>query len=288
MENLTDRQSRQLQSIEKKRHLLASLMRIARDISGHSHSLSNAQLLARPSQNYPPKAQEFKRQVDRYLLLLQEPDLKLRSPKYDQQSSLLLDALMEFVDIAEQQVERDQAPDEFTDDMQHQLKEFGLVTKVAVVLRILLQEYGVILPPVKFSVPQEWLGEQITLLNDTNHHLRLKASDKIAEVLLDIVSLQSDETLPPTLRDTLEYVHDAMTENLEYLEHGGNMAHLPYEFEALEITELPEETIRNHLEQKQTISVQAKVENTEQKLKFNEKMKLWLNTPWSKRWRDLE
>ena len=73
---------------------------------------------------------------------LQEDDLLIRSDKYDHQSSHLLDALLEFIDLTRAQVTEREEPKAFSDEVREQLSEFGDVTKVAIVLRLLLQDIG--------------------------------------------------------------------------------------------------------------------------------------------------
>lgn len=281
----------QHQTFERKRLLLASLIRVAQDVVGHTHSLQDVLLLARPSQTYPAKVEKYKLEVKKSLFFMEEPELKLRSDKYDAQCSLLLDALLEFVELTQLQIEDEKVPDEFTDDVRSQFDEFKIVTRTAIVIRLLLQELGLQLSPVKFSFPQEWIGEHIASLNETNHHIRLQAIDKVAELILDAENMLANPELPDTTRQGLEYVQHAMKANLAFLEHGGNIEKLPYEFESLEITHIPPETLHDYLDkerQKQEVQATLDQEAHQQKMKFNQKLKLWLNTPWETRWRDLD
>lgn len=280
----------QLEQFEHKRALLSSLIRVAQDVVGHTHSLQDVLLLARPSQNFPSKVHHYKEHVEKAILFMDELQLKNRSKKYDSQSSHLLDALLEFIEITQLQVEEERTPSEFSDDIRFQLDEFKTVTQSAIVIRLLLQDLGLILPPVKFSFPQEWIGEQIASLNETNHHIRMKAVDKVAELIYDAEHILERSDLPDATKDALEYVQHAMKENLEHLEHGGNIEILPYEFEELELTAIPQAALGDYLAEKEAkeAALHPEHEEHEQKMSFNKKLKLWLNTPWETRWRDLD
>lgn len=281
----------QQEDFERKRLLLASLIRVAQDIVGHTHSLHDALLLAKPSQIYPAKVEKYKQDVDKIILFLEEQQLKSRSKRYDAQCSHLLDALLEFIELSQIQVEEDHTPNEFSEEVHQQFDEFRHVTRTAIVIRILLQELGIMLPPVQFSFPQEWIGEHITSLNETNHHIRLKAIDKVAELIFDAEKMLNNPELPESTRQGLEYVQHAMKANLSYLEHGGNIEKLPHKFESLEMTSIPPETLHDYLDKERIKQAEQEAldqEEHQQKMKFNQKLKLWLNTPWDIRWRDLD
>jgi len=276
----------------KKRELLASLIRVTQDLGGHTHSLQNILLLARPSQIYPSKVQHYKEQLDYQIRTLQETQLLKRSDKYDSQTSHLLNALLEFIYLIQQQVDGDEEPDEFSDEVGVQLDEFDAITKTTIGIRIVLQNMGVFLPPVKFGLPQEWISEHIASLNETNHKLRLTVKDRIAELVYDAEHLLLNENFPSSIRENLSYVQESMKVNLEYLFHGGNISHLPFDFESLDITAIPASNIHEHYVQQH--AAQQAEENShqvmpsEKKPGFNDKLKRWLNTSWKTRWRDLD
>ena len=275
----------------KKRELLASLIQVTQDLGGHTHCLQDMLLLARPSQEYPSKVQHYKDELDYQIRTLQEKQLLKRSDKYDSQTSHLLNSLLEFINLIQQQVNSDEEPNEFSDEVGLQLDEFDAVTKATIGIRIVLQNMGVFLPPVKFGFPQEWISEHIASLNETNHKLRLKVKDRIAELVYDAEHLLLNENLPASIRENLSYVQESMKVNLEYLFHGGNISHLPFDFESLDITATPTSTIHEHYIQQQAAQ-EAKENSTqeipEKKPGFNDKLKRWLNTSWKTRWRDLD
>jgi len=282
----------QCSQFNKKRELLASLIRVAQDMNGHTHSLQDILLLARPSQQYPKKVHHYTDQLDYQIQTLEEPQLLKRSNKYDTLTDLLLNSLLEFIDLTQQQVNADEEPNAFSEEVEGQLNEFDAVTKKSIGIRIILQNKGIFLPPVKFGFPQEWISEHIESLNETNHNLRLKVKDRIAELIYDAQQLLLNESLPTSIRDNLSYVQDSMKVNLEYLFHGGNISHLPYEFESLDITAIPEPTMHEHLAQKNAALLAEKnkqqEKTSETKPGFNDKLKRWLNTSWKKSWRDLD
>lgn len=284
----------QIQDFERKRELLASLVRVAQDLNGHTHALHDVQLLAKPSQQFPSKVLTYKDELSPSVREMDDPQVKQRSERYDQQTAHLLDALLEFIDITQKQVSIDEEPSEFSDEARLQLDEFKQVSHTAVALRILLQDLGMFLPAVKFSFPQEWIGEQINSLNATNHNLRDKAKDRIAELILEAEEILSHRAIPQTTKDALSYAQHAMMLNLEFLEHGGSIEKLPHDFEELELNSLPESTVNAYIEEKKIpvlddiVKDPTMEEDDPSKLSFNNKVKLWLNTSWKTRWRDLD
>ena len=284
----------QLLNFERKRELLASLIRVAQDLNGHTHALHDVQLLAKPSQQFPAKVYHYKDELSASIREMSDSQVKNRSARYDTQTAHLLDALLEFIDITQHQVTIDEEPSEFSDEAKFQLEEFKQVSHTAVALRILLQDLGIFLPAVKFGFPQEWIGEQIDSLNQTNHSLREKSKDRIAELILEAEEILSKKMLPQVTLDGLAYAQHAMMLDLEFLEHGGSIEKLPYAFEELEINSLPDSTVNAYIEENKIPTLDEIVKDPshetdpDARLGFNKKLKLWLNTPWKTRWRDLE
>jgi hypothetical protein len=284
----------ELLNFEHKRELLASLIRVAQDLNGHTHALHDVQLLAKPSQTFPSRVTHYKDELSPSVREMDDTDIKNRSGRYDTQTVHLLDALLEFIDIVQHQVTVDEEPSEFSDEARAQLDEFKQVSHTAVALRILLQDHGLFLPAVKFGFPQEWIGEQISALNHTNHSLREKSKDRIAELIIEAEALLASKSLALATKDALSYAQHAMMLDLEFLEHGGNIEKLPYDFEELEINALPKDTVNTFIEENKIPTLDDIVkdpsnEETNQATKsFNNKLKLWLNTPWKTRWRDLD
>lgn len=283
----------QIQEFEKKRELLASLIRVAQDLNGHTHALYDVQLLAKPSQKFPSRASHYKDELGPSIREMDDSQIKLRSERYDHQTAHLLDALLEFIDITQHQVTIDEEPSEFSDEARFQLDEFKQVSHTAVALRILLQDLGVFLPAVRFGFPQEWIGEQIEDLKHTNHNLRDKVKDRIAELILEAEEMLCSKKLPAATHDSLAYAQHCMMLNLEFLEHGGNIEKLPHDFEELELNSLPENAVNTYIEERipvleDIVKDPTAEDESDARLGFNKKLKLWLNTPWKTRWRDLD
>jgi hypothetical protein len=283
----------QLSDFEHKRELLASLIRVAQDLHGHTNALHDVQLLAKPSQKFPARVNRYKADLSPATQEMSDAQVKSRSQRYDSQTAHLLDALLEFIDIAQHQVTIDEDPSEFSEEARLQLDEFREVSHTAVALRIFLQDLGVYLPAVKFSFPQEWIGEQIETLNHTNHSLRDKSKDRMAELILEAEELLVRKELPQGTLDALAYAQHAMMIDLEFLEHGGNIEKLPYAFEELELSAIPESTVRTFIDNNiPTLDNIVKEPPTEEVQhsgrSFNSKLKLWLNTSWKTKWRDID
>tara|TARA_R110001592_G_scaffold103298_1_gene291118 strand:+ start:1364 stop:2227 length:864 start_codon:yes stop_codon:yes gene_type:complete len=284
----TDTQT-QCQLIEKKRQMLASLIRIAQGINKHTQGLEDVLLLVRPSQTYPAKIDQYITLLESKTATLTDGQLIKEAKKYDDRCKQLINILLKVVDKIQKQIEEAKEIDSFSDEIQEQLKAFKTMTQTAVGLRVILQKRGVVLTPVQFGFPQEWFVEQVDSLQQTNRELRVRVKTLALELILDVKQILNRQGVSQKLRDCLNYTENAMQENLKHLNAGGSLDNLPHEFENLIITstanapadkiyqsdpEMPEETP----EEPETVKKQ---------LNLSGKIKLWLSSSWKTRWRDL-
>ena len=287
--NDTDTQA-QCQLIEKKRQMLASLIRVAQGVNKHTQGLEDVLLLAKPSQTYPPKIDQYITILEKKTASLNEEQLSQQAKKYDNRCKVLINTLLKAVEQTQKQIEENQDIESFSEEIQQQLHDFKNMTQTAVGLRAILQKRGIILPPVHFGFPQEWVAEQIDSLQETNRALRSRIKTLALEMIIDVKCMLKRENLSPVLRDGLTYVESSMQENLNHLKSGGNIDKLPYEFESLSITSIPESRFQpeSEHESKEKEEDEEKVIPGKKPLSFINKIKLWLSSSWKTRWRDLD
>ena len=279
----TDTQT-QCQLIEKKRNMLAALIRIAQGFNKHTQGLEDVLLLAKPSQTYPPKIDQYITILEKKTSSLSEEQLSKQTKEYDNRCKKLINTLLKAVEQTQKQIGENQDIEPFSEEVQQQLHDFKNMTQTAVGLRAILQKRGIIMPPVHFGFPQEWIAEQIDSLQQTNRALRSRVKILALELIIDVKQMLKRENLSLVLRDGLTYVESSMQENLEHLKSGGSIDKLPHEFENLAITSVPESSFQpepeNETEEKATLEKKP--------LSFFKKVKLWLSTSRKTRWRDLD
>jgi len=286
--NDTDTQA-QCQLIEKKRQMLASLIRVAQGVNKHTQGLEHVLLLARPSQTFPPKIDQYIKLLEGKTSSLSDAELSGQSEKYDNRCKQLINTLLEVVDQIQKQIEGGQELESFSEEIQQQFKEFKNMTQTAVGLRAMLKKRGVVLPPVQFGFPQDWISEQIDTFQQTNRELRVRVKALALELIVDVKQLLKTKNLSQVLRDGLSYAENSMQENLSHLKAGGSIDSLPYEFENLVITSMPETPEGKIYQSDPKEPEEAPVELIADKkqLSFIGKVKLWLSSSWKTRWRDL-
>jgi len=286
--NDTDTQA-QCQLIEKKRHMLASLIRVAQGVNKHTQGLEHVLLLTRPSQTFPPKIDQYIKLLEGKTSSLSDAELSEQSEKYDNHCKQLINTLLEVVDQIQKQIEDGQELESFSEEIQQQFKEFKSMTQTAVGLRAMLKKRGITLPPVQFGFPQEWISEQIDTFHQTNRELRVRVKTLALELIVDVKQLLKTKNLSQVLRDGLSYAESSMQENLSHLKAGGSIDTLPYEFENLVITSMPETPEGKIYQSDPKENEEAPVEQLAEKkqLSFIGKVKLWLSSSWKTRWRDL-
>jgi len=279
----------QCQLIEKKRQILASLIRAAKGVNKHTQGLEDVLLLARPSQSYPPKIDQYIKLLEGKTSSLTVEQLKVQAEKYDNRCKNLINTLLDTVEQTQKQMEEEEELDVFSEQIQERLKKFKNMTQTAVGLRVMLQKRGMVLPPVQFGFPQEWIAQQIDTLQQTNRDLRIRVKALVLEVIVDVQQMLKSETLSETLRDSLTFVESSMQENLKHIKAGGSLDALPYEFESLTINSTADALTGKVYKFDPEISEQTQQESVPEKkqLGFFKKIKLWLSSSWKTRWRDL-
>lgn len=277
----------QCQLIENKRQMLASLIRVAQGVNKHTQGLEHVLLLARPSQTFPPKIDQYIKLLEGKTSLLSDAELSQQSEKYDTRCKQLINTLLDVVDHTQMDGEQERVS--FSEEMQQQFKEFKNKTQTAVGLRAMLKKRGVTLSPVHFGFPQEWISEQIDTFHKTNIALRARIKTLAMELIVDVKQLQKNKTLSPVLREGLSYAESSMQENLSHLKKGGSIETLPHEFESLVITSMPETPKGTvyHSDPNENEAVPVALFAEKKQLSFIAKVKLWLSSSWQTRWRDL-
>jgi len=279
----------QCQLIEKKRQILASLIRAAKGVNKHTQGLEDVLLLARPSQTYPPKIDQYIKLLEAKTSSLTVEQVKIQAEKYDNRCKNLINTLLDSVEQTQKQMEQEEELDVFSEQIQERLKKFKNMTQTAVGLRVMLQKRGVILPPVQFGFPQEWIAQQIDTLQQTNKELRIRVKALVLEIIVDVQQMLKSKTLSETLRDSLIFVERSMKENLKHIKVGGSLDALPYEFESLTINSTADALTGKVYKFDPEISEHTQQESVPDKkpLGFFKKINLWLSSSWKTRWRDL-
>lgn len=279
----------QCQLIEKKRQILASLIRVAQGVNKHAQGLEDVLLLARPSQTYPPKIDQYIKLLEGKTSSLTVEQLNIQAEKCDNRCKQLINTLLKVVEHTQKQMEEEEELDVFSEQIQEQLHEFKNMTQTAVGLRAMLQKRGVILPPVQFGFPQEWIAEQVDILQQTNRELRVRVKTLVLELIIDVKQMLKRKTLSQVLREGLSFAESSMQENLKHIKAGGSLDALPYEFESLTINSTANAPAGKVYKSDPEIpeSTQKEIIPEKHKLNFFKKIKLWLSSSWKTRWRDL-
>jgi len=283
----------QLDAFEYKQQRLAVLIRTALGINRHTAALEDLLLLSRPSQSFPAKVSQYIARLKDKTSALSDQQLSLQADKYENSCQRLLQSLRQSMQQTQHLLTDEHQQEVFPERVQKRFKQFKNFTQTSVGLRALLQERGLVRAPMKFGFPQAWLGEQIEQLQQTNRQLRQRVKTHLFELIHDAQSLLTHPDLSGAVENGLHYVEAAMRENLQHLEAGGRLQQLPHNFEALELTSLPQNQSPDS-ELPLLEVTEAEVEEitptaiASTQTGLWKKLQLWLNSPWEKRWRDLD
>ncbi len=290
--------SSQCQQLEHKRQLLSKLIQFSQDVSRQTQGLEDLLLLTRPSQEFPPRIKKSLSQLKQKLAGYSEPQLRYQVTKQEQRIQVLLQSIVGYVEQI-QHYNPDAVEDfTFPNSVTEQLNQFKKLNQTAVAMRAVLQEQGIILPPLKAGLPQDWLAEQIADLKETNRALRKRVKRHIHDMISDSHRLLAREDLPDALRDCLSQTEQAMRDNLQHLQDGGSTHNLPHDFEALEITALPIDSTGHSppqsdpssdtaAEHQEPLPLPDVEEPPTHRRGFFQRLTVWLSSPWETRWKDI-
>jgi len=277
------------EQLEYNRTLLLVLMQISRDITGHTQSLQNVWLLAKPSQKFPKYVSRFKKEDKKGFSKESASSLIEASRTYDAKSSELLDTLVEEIEQLKNSLNDECHDHHLSDELREKMGQFSDVTQTAVLIRLLLQDEGIVLPYVKFSIPAELIGEHVESVLEASKTLKNRVIMIAIKVASDITQLLGLEAVSSKQQKQLEAMRHAIELAATSYKKSGDIRELFSSIESLSIESANNSPGSKPVENRKPEESQiGGSENTKKKpSNFFQKLTIWLNSGWKKKWKDI-
>ncbi|PCK04100.1 MAG: hypothetical protein COA42_19530 [Alteromonadaceae bacterium] len=226
----------QLHTLHQKHAILEQLVTHAKNIHEQSCNVSDTLTLIKPSQVIPTRTRKQLTSLAASQQKYSDEALRIRQAKVDKliqdnvkHTMRLVEQLSEINtdDILEQQLEQIRAAD----------VAYGKRTKLALAIRIALQDRGLVTPRLHVSLDQDYLNEKIEDLCKQEHQCREKIHQQIDEVIDDCKAMLKLPKLPMQLREVLQHTEILMHKNLICLDEGKpiNGLNVEIDFEVIDV-----------------------------------------------------
>lgn len=302
-----DHPTSQLSVLTKKRLALESLIQITVSIQTQQESLQELSVIARPSQDFPPKLVTHIKLLSKKMSELPVSEIIQRLDAIEMVMTKSLGKLLSFVEVDANQL-RDEVLEEPTiDGFVDAIANFKRRTQTAVALRFLLKDRGVAIAPFSLEIPQESIFNHIETLKIKEKRCVKQIRKEIVDIMKDSENMIKDERFSESMKTEIMKVSQAMQVNLEHLDGGGKVSEIPNVFETIVLESPITESIiigEPESDEKENTKLKGKKEpsqkiksdilekgflkNQEKPKSFWGVFKLWLSSPWSKSWHSIK
>jgi len=304
--------NQRLRLIRRKRHALEQLIEFSKNVLQQEQALDDLLLLSKPSQSIPDKTRQDLIRLVNSQQELSDAQLQERLARVDHLVQSGARGILAFTENIEQM--NSENLDIFTkiDQLKEATSRFRKRAKLAIALRLSLQERGLVTERIKLDFGQDSIGERITELKVEEKKCRKNIGAHLQEMVVDCDNLLSTGKVPEPIRDELILVKEVMLENLQHLKAGKSLDTMPVNFEIIDIEEsapMPGSTDGSPFE---TLSSKRPHEKPEEKSRrqktkpsksttpnidnnkitelppnsgFLDRLGFWLNSPWNITWR---
>ena len=302
--------SQNLALIRRKRKVLEQLIDFSKNLLQQERALDDLLLLSKPSQNIPQRVRDDLVKAVETLQNLSDEQLQERLIKVDE----LVQSGARGIYFITQNIDSFDHSAQDINSKIDQIKEiasrFRKRAKLALALRLTLQERGLVTERLKLDVSQDSISERIIQLKSDEATCRKDISAHIQETITDCNGLLSSKDLPASLREELTLVKDVMQQNLEHLSSGKSIDSMPVNFEIIDFGETapglptehklsptrhteptqetnpkPEEIARPPRKTRTPPPITHSPHHKPNPPSFIKRVKIWLSTPWNVGWR---
>ncbi|MFT7559707.1 MAG: hypothetical protein ACI93R_001620 [Flavobacteriales bacterium] len=232
--NPTPDTSQQLALIRGKRKVLEQLIEFSKNLLQQERALEDLLLLSKPSQNIPQKVRNDLVKALEALQNLSDEQLQERVIKVDELVQSGAQGLYSITQNIESFDHSAQDINSKIDQIKEISARFRKRAKLAIALRLKLQERGLVTERLKLSISQDSIAERIAQLKTDESTCRKNISAHIQETISDCDSLLSSKDVPTSLREELTLVKGVMQQNLEHLSAGKSIDSMPVNFEIID------------------------------------------------------
>lgn len=289
--------------LEKDKQTLFLLIRVTENIEGHLDALDYAWMLSSPSQQFPKRVNRLQKLAEKQFGSKSSEDILIAAKQSEIVAAKTFSELMGL----SQRLYPGQTPYDVSSSLTKEdeailrdiVNRFSSQTKTCLSERVLLQDRGIVMPPVKFKISHALISEQIHELQTNKTTVRDKISDllgKMHRAITDLIRGRYPEKAP-SASHIESPVLSAIEETQAALSRGAKAEALAKSAEQIALEKVDSYRIREQDaapdKAKPTIGKENMVDEAGQDTEtqaprtFLQKLGLWLNSSWKTKWKDL-
>lgn len=285
--------------LEKKRKALEEIINITRSVDRLKGALESTLLLRKPIDDSSQSLYTIYERLESTYKEQPNNRIKFILNGLDKMISEKISVILRLADDVESRTPEAHAKAKDVEEISRLVNEFNRLTQTAIALRVLLKRRGVRTDSIILKVPEKAISSRISLLSTKEELCREDVRRTITSIAESIDQILASSSRSEKLVKMLISVKADLMANLEHLASGKNIDSLPMPVEALEMvssgpisTPAPTHgTARTpkQIEVERTMSLMpTETRRPREKLGFFAHLRLWLSTPWSVRWKDIE
>jgi hypothetical protein len=291
----------QFDELTSKRAALEKLIHITTGIQRQQRALEQLALVAKPSQEFPPKIAAYLEKLEHKYSELADELLNQRLVLIERSTNEVIGKIAKFAHLGIDELRYSETQELSVEAFQNLIKEFEQRTQSSLTLRFLLKKRGLSLNAFKLPFPQDAIAEQVETLKDREDHCVVQIKTEAQTIIKDTRALLTKPSVPDKMKQQLQEVEQAMVVNLKHLADGGSVASIPNKFEVVILQAGPsdkEEPVQgeepapeaNEAEPSSAVQADSKAQvcAPQKKLSTFRLFIKWLNTPMGVSWKMLK
>ena len=283
---------------ERKRAALEQLLLLAHQLSRMQGGIGMLQQMLKPSQAPGRKVSAIK-QLGAQMARHSSPQLQEKLALLDrliarELSSVVVLSRLTRAEFIQRYCESKGAVDAAA-LLEKQLTDFRRNGQLNVAIRYVLHGRGMQIKAAELPISQEAVAQRVAALRGEEQQCRQQLTEQAQDLLAEVDTELANPATPPDIQTLHRATKNGLQQTLNLLASGRSLEELP-----LQLTTPPELSLNAALDTetdaapataKAPVHVPRKKPAPAQKKPprgFWQKLRLWLNTPWQTRWKDIE
>lgn len=284
----------QLDQISRKRLALEQLLLLAHQLSRMQGGMGMLQQMLKPSQAPGRKASVIEQLCDEFAPRSTD-ELRRQLTALDaliarELSSVVVLSRLTRAEFIQRYCESKGAADAAA-LLEKQLEEFRRNSQSNVAVRYVLHGRGIQLKAAELPISQEAVAQRVEALREQEQQCRQQLTEQAQELLADIALAVANPDCPADERTLQQATRHSVENTLRLLEQSRSLEELPRQLDdaadTVPVAKTPRASAASTEKAREKTTKTAAPPNPAA-LGFWGKFKLWLNTPWETRWKDID
>lgn len=287
----------ELEIINQKRSALQRLVKLTSTLTRLHQSLQAVILMGQSASQIPQRIIEqfnkLKEKLDKHPTDTLKNTLSKTDIRIQQNIKHVLEISQKSDEALALQLGANNDPrlDKLEEDIHEYVGDFKKKTQTSIALRITLKTRQVIINAFKLPVPQSFIEQQIYALDIREANCRKKIDSDMQSLHDDIDQLMQKDDCPDDIKQQLFTIESQLKNNMEHLAQGKSIDNMPILYESIELSapqDMIDKTEADIKDATETVETPTAEEHFIQKKRsFFSRLREWLMSPASRKWKDI-